>query len=122
MNTKPPAQKQKQYHAIMRNARISPRKSILCCQLIRGKRVEDAVNILAFDLRRGSAMMKKVLDSAVANATSVGGLDPMDLIVSEARVDKGLAMKRWRPASRGRSAARVKRNSHITISVAKKEA
>jgi len=111
----------KSYHAIMRNARISPRKAILSCQLIRGKRVEDAVNILAFELRRGSAMMKKVLDSAVANASAVGGLDPMDLIVTEARVDKGLAMKRWRPASRGRSAARVKRNSHILISVAKKE-
>jgi len=113
---------QQQYRAIMRNARISPRKAILSCQLIRGKRVEDAVNILAFELKRGSSMMKKVLDSAVANAASVGGLDPMDLIVTEARVDKGLVMKRWRPASRGRSAARVKRNSHILISVAKKEA
>jgi large subunit ribosomal protein L22 len=106
----------------MKNARISPRKAILSCQLIRGKRVEDAVNILAFELRRGSAMMKKVLDSAVANASSVGGLDPMDLVVTEARVDKAQVMKRWRPASRGRSAARVKRNSHIIISVAKQEA
>ena len=113
---------QQQYRAIMRNARISPRKAILSCQLIRGKRVEDAVNILAFELKRGSSMMKKVLDSAVANAASVGGLDPMDLIVTEARVDKGLVLKRWRPACRGRSAARVKRNSHILISVAKKEA
>jgi large subunit ribosomal protein L22 len=111
-----------QFRAIARNARISPRKAILSCQLIRGKRVEDAVNILAFELRRGSAMMKKVLDSAVANASSVGGLDPMDLIVTEARVDQGVVMKRWRPASRGRSAARMKRNSHITIAVAKKEA
>ncbi len=110
------------YRAIGRNARISPRKAILSCQLIRGKRVEEAVNILAFDLRRGSAMMKKVLDSAVANAASVGGLDPMDLVVLEVRVDKGLVMKRWRPASRGRSAARAKRNSHITIAVGKKEA
>lgn len=111
-----------QYRAILRNARISPRKAILSCQLIRGKRVEDAVNILAFELKRGSAMMKKVLDSAVANAANVGGLDPMDLVVTEARVDKGLVMKRWRPASRGRSAARIKRNSHITIAVAKQEA
>jgi large subunit ribosomal protein L22 len=110
------------YRAVARNARISPRKAILSCQLIRGKRVEEAVNILAFDLRRGSSMMKKVLDSAVANASSVGGIDPMDLVVAEARVDKAIAMKRWRPASRGRSAARVKRCSHITIAVAKKEA
>jgi large subunit ribosomal protein L22 len=111
-----------QFRAIARNARISPRKAILSCQLIRGKRVEEAVNILAFELRRGSAMMKKVLDSAVANAANLGGIDPMDLYVAEARVDKGIVMKRWRPASRGRSAARGKRNSHITIVVAKKEA
>ena len=110
------------YHAIARNARISPRKAILSCALIRGKRVEDAINILGFELRRGSAMMKKVLESAVANASSVGGVDPMELVVIEARVDKGLVMKRWRPASRGRSAARWKRNSHILITVAKKEA
>lgn len=110
------------YRAIARNARISPRKAILSCQLIRGKRVEEAINILAFELRRGSAMMKKVLDSAVANATNLGGVDPMDLVVAEARVDKAMVMKRWRPASRGRSAARVKRNSHILIVVAKKEA
>ena len=109
------------YRAVARNARISPRKAILSFQLIRGKRVEDAINILGFELRRGSAMMKKVLDSAVANATAVGGVDPMDLIVTEARVDKGITMKRWRPASRGRSAARMKRCSHITIAVAKKE-
>lgn len=122
MSTKPKPPAAPQYRATMKNARISPRKAILSCQLIRGKRVEDAVNILAFELRRGSAMMKKVLDSAIANASSVGGLDPMDLVVTEARVDKAQVMKRWRPASRGRSAARVKRNSHIIISVAKQEA
>jgi len=122
MSTKQKLPTTQQYRATMKNARISPRKAILSCQLIRGKRVEDAVNILAFELRRGSAMMKKVLDSAVANASSVGGLDPMDLVVTEARVDKAMVMKRWRPASRGRSAARIKRNSHILIVVAKKEA
>ncbi|MCS6969961.1 MAG: 50S ribosomal protein L22 [Planctomycetes bacterium] len=109
---------QKRFHAVLRNARISPRKAGLCCQLIRGKRVADAVNILAFDLRRGSAIMKKVLDSAVANAVNLGGVDPMDLVVVDARVDKGMVLKRWRPASRGRTAARWRRNSHITIGVA----
>jgi large subunit ribosomal protein L22 len=113
---------QQNYRAIARNARISPRKAILSCALIRGKRVEDALNILGFELRRGSAMMKKVLESAVANAAAVGGLDPMDLIVTEARVDKGMVMKRWRPASRGRSAARWKRCCHIQVAVARKEA
>jgi large subunit ribosomal protein L22 len=110
------------FRAIARNARISPRKAILSCALIRGKRVEDAINILGFELRRGSAMMKKVLESAVANAANQGGVDPMDLVVSEARVDKGLVMKRWRPASRGRSAAHWKRCCHIIVSVARAEA
>jgi large subunit ribosomal protein L22 len=110
------------YHAIARNVRISPRKAILSCALIRGKRVEDAINILGFELRRGSAMMKKVLESAVANASAVGGLDPMDLVVVAVTVDKALVMKRWRPASRGRSAARVKRNSHIKVTVGKADA
>lgn len=110
------------YKAIARNARISPRKAIQSCALIRGKRVEEAINLLGFELRRGSAMMKKVLESAVANASAVGGIDPMDLVVVEVSVDKANVMKRWRPASRGRSAARWKRNSHITVVVAKKEA
>lgn len=108
----------RQFRAVLRNARISPRKAGLCCQLIRGKRASEAVNILAFDLRRGSAIMRKVLDSAIANAVHVGRVDPMDLVVVDARVDKGLILKRWRPASRGRTAARWRRNSHITIAVA----
>ena len=108
-----------QYRATAMNARISPRKAILSCALIRGKRVEDALNILGFELRRGSAMMRKVLESAVANASAVGGIDPMELVVTEATVDKGITHKRWRPASRGRSAARWKRCSHIAIAVGK---
>ena len=108
------------YRAITRNARISPRKAALSAALIRGKRVEDAIQILAFELRRGSAMLKKTLESAVANAASVGGLDPMDLVVVDARVDKGIVHKRWRPAAKGRTAPRQKRCSHFTIAVAAK--
>ncbi len=107
------------YEATARNARISPTKARLSAGLIRGKRVEDALNILAFNLRRGSNFMRKVLESAVANATSVGGLDPGDLTVVDARVDKGLAIKRFRPQAKGRSHARVKGCSHIHVAVAK---
>jgi large subunit ribosomal protein L22 len=106
------------FRAVTRNARISPRKAALSAALIRGKRVEEAIQILAFELRRGSAMIKKTLESAVANAASVGGLDPMDLVVVDARVDKGLTIKRWRPAAKGRTSARYKRCSHFTIAVA----
>jgi large subunit ribosomal protein L22 len=108
-----------QYTATQRNARISPRKARLSAELIRGKRVEDAINILNFELRRGSTMLRKVLESAVANASSVGGEDPMDLTVIDARVDQGFVIKRFRPQARGRAHARNKRCSHITVSVAK---
>ena len=110
------------YVAIQRNARISPRKARLSAELIRGKRVEDALHLLAFELRRGSAMLKKVLESAVANAADQGGVDPMDLVVTEARVNGGFIIKRFRPQSRGRAHARQKRCSHIHVAVAKAEA
>ncbi len=107
------------FKAITRNARISPRKARLSVGLIRGKRVEDALNMLSFQARRGSVMVKKTLESAVANAASVGGVDPMDLTIVDARVDSGFTIKRFRPAAKGRAASRYKRCSHITIAVAK---
>jgi len=108
----------RQFTAVHNNARISPTKVRLSAALIRGKRVEDALNILAFQPRRGSALVKKVLESAVANASSLAGVDPMDLTVVDARVDKAIVIKRFRPAPKGRAAARIKRCAHIHISVA----
>ncbi len=107
------------FQCVSRNARISPTKVRLSAALIRGRRVEDALNILSFQPRRGSVMVKKVLESAVANAATVGNVDPRELTVVDARVDKGLVIKRWRPAAKGRSAPRNKACSHITIAVAK---
>ena len=108
-----------EYSAIQRNARISPRKAMLSAALIRGKRVEEAINILSFEKRRGSTMLRKVLESAVANAANLGGVDPMDLTVSDARVDCGFVIKRFRPQARGRAHSRHKRCSHISVVVAK---
>ena len=105
------------FKAIQRNARISPRKAALSATLIRGKRVEDALNILAFEHRRGSYMLRKVLESAVANAANVGGVDPMDLTVTDARVDGAFIIKRVRPQARGRMHRRYKRCSHIRVAV-----
>jgi len=110
------------FTAVAKNVRISPRKAALSATLIRGKRVEEALNILGFELRRGSAIIKKVIESAVANAADQGGLDPMDLVIVEARVNSGFTIKRWRPASRGRVAGRKKRSSHFHITVARGEA
>jgi len=67
-------------------------------------------------------MVRKVLESAVANAAALGGIDPMELYVVDARVDKGLVIKRFRPASKGRAAGRLKACSHITVAVATKQA
>jgi large subunit ribosomal protein L22 len=108
-----------QFTAVGRNARISPTKVRPSADLIRGRRVEDAINILRFQERRGSMVLRKVLESAVANAASVGGLDPMDLTVTDARVDQGFTIRRFRPASRGRAATRNKQCSHVTVAVAK---
>ncbi len=105
------------YQAIQRNARISPRKAGLSATLIRGKRVEEALNILAFEHRRGSTMLRKVLESAVANAANIGGIDPMDLTVTDARVDGAFIIKRIRPQARGRAHRRYKRCSHIQVAV-----
>jgi len=108
-----------QFTAIGRNARISPTKVRPSVDLIRGKRVEDALNMLRFQARRGSVVVRKALESAVANAASVGGLDPMDLTVVDARVDSGFTIRRSRAASRGRSAMRNKQCCHVTVAVAK---
>ena len=108
-----------QFTALGRNQRISPTKVRPSVDLIRGRRVEDALNILRFQDRRGSVVLRKVLESAVANAASVGGVDPMDLTVVEARVDSGFTIRRFRPASHGRSATREKQCSHVFIAVAK---
>jgi large subunit ribosomal protein L22 len=108
-----------QFTAVGRNVRISPTKVRPSANLIKGRRVEDAINILRFQDRRGSVVLRKVLESAVANAASVGGIDPMDLSVVDARVDSGFTIKRYRPASRGRSSARNKQCSHVTVAVAK---
>jgi large subunit ribosomal protein L22 len=108
-----------EFRALQRNARISPTKVRPSAALIRGKRVEDALNLLRFQARRGSVVVRKVLESAVANAASVGGVDPMDLTVTDARVDIGFTIRRFRCAARGRAASRNKKCSNVTIAVAK---
>ncbi|MDA3959568.1 MAG: 50S ribosomal protein L22 [Planctomycetota bacterium] len=107
-----------EYRATQRNARISPTKVRLSADLIRGKRVEEALNNLEFDTRRGSFMLRKVLQSAVASAQSRGGVDPLDLRVTQCFVDEGFTLKRWKPCGRGRIHGIKKRCSHINVVVA----
>lgn len=112
--------KQKEvFKAVHRFARISPRKARLVMDLIRGKRVEDALVTLRFCHRRASPMISKVVRSAVANATQEAGLSSEELVVWQASVDDGPRMKRYRPRAMGRAYPRVRRMCHLSVVVRK---
>ena len=103
--------------AKLRMIRTSPQKLNLVAQLIRGKKVETALADLEFSHKRIAADVKKVLESAIANAENNHGLDIDSLIVSEAYVGKNLVMKRFRARARGRGARILKPFSELTIVV-----
>jgi large subunit ribosomal protein L22 len=104
--------------AKLRYARLSAQKGRLVADQIRGLPVEQALNILAYSQKKGAAMMKKVLDSAIANAENNAGLDIDELKVAAVCVDEGPTMKRIRARAKGRAARIFKRTSHITVTVA----
>ena len=106
--------------AIARGLRVSPIKTRLVIDLIRGKKAQDAQNILANINSKPARMAKKALDSAIANAVNNEGAKATDLFVTEARVDAGPVMKRHRFDSRGRIGHKDHRTSHIVIVVATK--
>jgi large subunit ribosomal protein L22 len=97
--------------------RTSPQKLNLVAQLIRGKKAERALADLTFSRRRVAVQVKKVLESAIANAENNHDLDVDSLVVSEAFVGKNLVMKRFRPRAKGRAARIVKPFSQLTIIV-----
>ena len=101
-----------------RGARLSAQKARLVADQIRGKRVEEALQILEFSTKKAADLMKKVLDSAIANAEHNDGLDIDDLHVSTVFVDEGPTMKRIRPRAKGRADRIFKRTCHITVKVA----
>lgn len=101
--------------------RQSPYKVRRVLDLVRGLPVEEARNILTFTNRRAAGTIRKVLDSAVANAEHNHALDGDELFVAEAYADEGPTLKRFRPHARGRATPIRKRTSHITIVVAEKE-
>ena len=111
------ALKDNEAKAVLRMLRISPQKLNLVAQLIRGKKVERALADLEFSHKRISGQVKKVLESAIANAENNHGLDIDSLVVSEAYVGKNLVMKRFRARARGRGAKILKPFSELTIVV-----
>lgn len=107
--------KENEAQAVGRMIRTSPQKLNLVAQTIRGKTVEAALAELTFSKRRVARLVKKVLQSAVANAENNHDLDVDSLVVAEAFVGKNLVMKRWRPRARGRVGRILKPFSEVTI-------
>jgi large subunit ribosomal protein L22 len=106
--------------AILRGAQLSAQKARLVADQIRGKNVSEALTILEFSPKKGAGLMKKVLESAIANAEHNEGADVDELNVSTIFVDEGTTMKRIRPRAKGRADRILKRSCHITIKVSEK--
>ncbi len=96
---------------------MSPQKVRLVVDLIRGKRVQEARNILLYTRKYAAGIVAKVLKSAVANASQNPNIDENTLYVKEIFVDQGPSLKRWRARAQGRAAGIKKRTSHITVVV-----
>lgn len=103
--------------AHLRMIRISPRKVRLVADLIRNKKVGEAIVILDNTNKKSSVPVKKLVKSAVANAVNNNGLDADKLFIKEIFVNEGPTLKRFRPRAHGRAYEILKRTSHITITV-----
>jgi large subunit ribosomal protein L22 len=104
--------------ARLKGARLSAQKARLVADQIRGKAVEDALMVLNYSTKKGADLIKKVLNSAIANAEHNEGADVDELKVSTIFVDEGMTMKRIMPRAKGRADRILKRSCHITITVA----
>jgi len=110
-----------QAKAVAKSVRIAPRKVRLVIDLIRGKEVGEAIAILRHTQRGSSPVIEKVLNSAVANAEHNYEMEPDNLVISEAFVDEGVTLKRFRPRAQGRASQINKRTSHVTVVVSEKK-
>lgn len=104
--------------AKLKGAKLSAQKARLVADQIRGKGVEEALLILTYSPKKGAELIKKVLDSAIANAEHNEGADVDELKVSTIFVDEGVTMKRISPRAKGRADRIFKRSCHITLKVA----
>ncbi len=96
-------------------ARVSVQKACFVLDAIRGKGVQEALGIVTYNPRYASSLIKKLLESAIANAENNNGLDAANLYVEECFADKGPTMKRVKPRAQGRAYRIEKRMSHITV-------
>ena len=103
--------------AKLKNATISPQKGRLVADQIRGKSVEQALQTLSFSTKKAASIVKKLLESAIANAENNEGADIDELKVKTICVDEGRTMKRIHARAKGRANRIIKRSSHITVTV-----
>jgi large subunit ribosomal protein L22 len=108
--------------AVEKNIRMSAQKVRLVLDVVRGKPVTAAVDILRFLPHKAARPVLKAVKSAAANAENNFNMDPDELVITATFADEGLTMKRWRPRARGRVNQILKRSSHITVVVAEKGA
>ncbi|MDH5301202.1 MAG: 50S ribosomal protein L22 [Gammaproteobacteria bacterium] len=107
-----------QVNAKLRFARISPQKARLVADQVRGKPVEKALQLLTFSDKKAAHVIRKVVESAIANAEHNDGADIDELKIASIMVDEGPAYKRIQPRAKGRANRILKRTSHITVTVA----
>ena len=100
-----------------RQANISAQKTRLVADQVRGMPVESALNLLTFSKKKAAVLVKKVLESAIANAEHNDGADIDELIVSTVFIDEGPTLKRLKPRAKGRADRILKRTCHITVKV-----
>lgn len=108
--------------ARLKGARISAQKARLVADQVRGRPVEEALSLLEFSNKKAAHIVRKVLNSAIANAENNEGADVDELTISSIFVDEGATVKRIRPRAKGRADRIFKRSCHITVKVADGEA
>lgn len=103
--------------AIVRGVRVSAQKARLVADLVRGKSVAQALNILAFSPKKSAGIIRKVIESAIANAEHNDGADIDELSIKTIHVDKGASMKRFDARAKGRGVKIEKQTCHIVVKV-----
>jgi large subunit ribosomal protein L22 len=103
--------------ATLKYCRMAPRKLRVVADMIRGRPVEEAVNLLTFTRKAAAPVLRKLLLSAVANAENEGELNTDELVVATISVDQGPTLKRWKPRAQGRAFRIDKKTSHVSIAL-----
>lgn len=106
--------------AVIKHVRLAAQKGRLVADAIRGKRVEEAINFLTFSNKKAARLIKKAVDSAIANAEHNDAADIDSLYIKKICIDEGPMMKRMHPRAKGRGARILKRTCHITVEVEEK--